>query len=520
MRRFRRGVGRGALVVVFILLVMAWSVPALAAGTYGGRLRMAYGLEASSLDPHLGRSGGDGYYWKQMYDNLVGADALLVAQPYLSLAESWEIPDPKTIVFKLRKGVVFHDGTEFNAEAVKFNIERVLDPAVGATPRASFTVIDKVEVAGPLLVKFHLKEPWGAGMSMLADRGGTMNSPTAVKKLGKEYGFQVSGTGPFKLAEYVSGSQCRMVKNDKYWGKSKAGDKLPYLDEVTLKIIPDEAVLSAALSAGEIDLAFAPSKDVDKFSADPKFTVKVFQGASIGHLLAFNSKKSPMDNVNLRRAVAYAVNAEAINKSVFFGKGIVAKSGMWPVGCWVYDDTVPRPTYNLEKAKEFLAKGGQPKGFSMDVITWQSSTMVPATEMLKAQLAQIGINLNVQTYVVGPATEKFFSGKEAPLFSSSWSRYPEPDWIASLCYKSKAYYNPGNDNPELDKLIAEGAATYDLAKRKAIYRKVNEIVLSEVYFLPTIYGVYYATAAKPVQGLDTLFSWDAKMVMHELWLKK
>ncbi|MBW2622429.1 MAG: ABC transporter substrate-binding protein [Deltaproteobacteria bacterium] len=487
----------------------------------GGHLRVAYGLEASSLDPHMGRSGGDAYYWKQMYDLLVGADSKLVSQASLSLATSWETPDPQTMVFQLRKGVKFHDGTDFNAEAVKFNIERILDPKGTATPKASFSVIERVEVVDPYTVKFHLKRPWGAGLSMLADRGGAMNSPTAIKKLGKKYGFHVVGTGPFKLVEYLSGSHCKLAKNKDYWGKDAAGNSLPYLDEITMKMISDPAVSSAALRTGELDLSGLHPKDVDKFQADPKFNMSSFQGSGIGHLLYFNKKMKPMDNVNLRLAIAHAINPEMINKAIFYGKAIVAKGGFWPTGTWVFDETVPRPTYNLEKAKEYLKKGGMPNGFTLDIDTWKSSTVLPAAEMVKAQLAQIGVKVNIHVFDVGTATEKFFHTNEFPIYNTSWSRYPEPDWVASLCYKSKGYYNPDNlDRPDMDKLIRAGAASYDINERKAIYRKVNEIILGEAWVVPYIYGVSYYASWKKVQGMDTFFSWDAKFLLKELSFKK
>jgi len=507
----------GITVIASLMIVL----PQLAFAA-GGHLRLPLGLEASSLDPHMGRSGGDAYYWKQMYDHLVGADSKLVSQPNLSLSTSWETPDPQTMIFHLRKGVKFHDGTDFDAEAVKFNIERILDPQGTATPKASFAgAIESVEVNDPYTVTFHLKQPWGAGLSMLADRGGTMNSPTAVKKLGKTYGFNVVGTGPFKLVEYVSGSHCKLAKFEDYWGKDEKGNPLPYLDEVTLQMISDPAVSSAALQTGELDLGGLSGKDVDKFKADSRFNMNTFSGSGISHLLYFNKKMKPFDNVNLRLAVAYAVNPEMINKAVFYDKAIVATGGFWPTGTWVFDDTVPRPTYNLEKAKEYLRKGGMPKGFTVDVVTWKSSTVLPAAEMIKAQLAQIGINVNINVFDVGAATEKFFHTNEFPLYNTSWSRYPEPDWIASLCYKSKGYYNPDNlERPDMDKLIEAGASSYDMNERKAIYRKINEIVLGEAWVIPYIYGVSYVASWKKVQGMDTYFSWDAKMLLKEISFKE
>ena len=492
---------------------------AAAAPKYGGHLRFAYNLEASSLDPHLGRSGGDAYYWKQMYDLLVGADSKLISQPSLSLATSWETPDQKTMLFHLRKGVKFHDGTDFNADAVKFNIERILDPKGTATPKASFSVIESVEVVDPYTVKFHLKRPWGAGLSMLADRGGAMNSPTAVKKLGKKYGFNPVGTGPFKLVDYRAGSHAKFTKNEDYWGKDANGNSLPYLDEITLKIISDLSVVAAALRTGELDLAGLHPKDVDRFTADPKFNMSTFQGSGISHQLYFNKKMKPFDNINLRLAVAYAINAKAINKAVFYDKAVVAKGGFWPIGTWVYDDTIPRPHYDLEKAREYLKKGGMPKGFSFDFVTYKSTLPIQAAEMVQAQLAQIGIKAKLQVFAVGQATEKFFHTNEFPMYSTGWSRYPEPDWIASLCFRSKGYYNPDNlERPDMDELVKAGAASYDMNERKAIYRKVMEITLGEAWVVQYIYGVSYIASWKRVGGMDKFFSWDAKWLLKELSL--
>lgn len=524
-----RGFIRTALSLLFALCIGTGVAATAAAQSpqMGGHLRVAYNLPPTSLDPALGRSGGDAYYWKQMFDQLVDADDQLRPRPATSLAESWELPNPTTMILRLRRGVKFHDGTDFNAEAVKFNIERLLDEKVGATPRASFQVIRSVEVIDPYAVKLNLKGPWGAGLAMLADRGGAMNSPAAVAKLGKEYGFNPSGTGPFKLAEVVSGSHVRMVRNPNYWGRDAQGNRLPYLDEITIKIINDPSVITAALRTGEIDLAILPYKDIAAFEGNPSFRISTFPGSAIGYLFSFNMVKPPMDNVQVRRAVASAVNPEAINKAVFANRAIVAKAGMWPVRSWVYDDTVPRPQYDLQKARDWLKQGGHPAGFTIEALTWASETNLPAAEIVKAQLAQIGIQMNINVLSVGAATEQFYSGKsDFHLYLTSWSRYPEPDWIASLNYKSNGYYNPAKLNPaklpypELDRLIEAGAASYNLEERKKIYRKVNEIVLTDAWFVPMIYGVTHAGAATKVQNLDTLFGWDAKFELRHLWIRK
>jgi len=487
---------------------------------YGGHLRYAQALEPSSLDPHLGVSGADAYYWKQIFDQLVGADANLVSRPERSLAESWEFPDEKTMVFHLRKGVKFHDGTELDANVVKFNIDRVIDPAIRATPRGSFLVIEKVEVIDKNTVKFRLKWPWAAGLGMLADRGGGMNSPTAVQKLGKEYGFKPMGTGPFKFVDYVAASSVTLVKNEEYWGKDASGNRLPYVNKLTIFVIPDETVLSAALETGALDVAAIPLKDVEKFRANPNFLIATFDGGAIASMLYFNMALPPMDNVHLRKAVAYAIDPEAINKAVYYSKAVVAKGGFWPPPCWVFDDTVPRPYYDPEKAKEFLKLAGKPTGFKMDCITW-GPTHTQAAEMGKDMLAKVGITIDLKVFDVGTATSRFFAGRGAPLFWTSWSRYPEPDWIAGMCYRSDGYYNPGKlPNPKVDELIAKGAATYDIKERKAIYRQIQEIVTDECSSIINLYSVFYIGYWKDrVGGMENWFGWDGKAELRYLWRK-
>jgi len=488
---------------------------------YGGTLRVANMSTPGALDPILGRAGTEAYFWRQFCDQLVDADPSLNPRAETSLAASWDVSDPRMATFNLRKNVVFHDGTAFNAEAVKFNIERLLDPATKATPRAAFGPVERVEVVDEHVVRFHLKRPWGSMLGMLADRGGAMNSPAAVKASGEDYALKPVSTGPFKMAEYVGGSRVRLVRNDKYWGRDADGNPLPYLDEIIINIIPSETVQVSALKAGELDIAYLPYREIENFADNSAYTVQKFDGGSVACLLSYNWAKPPMDNVNLRLAVAYAINPETINKAVFFGRAIVAKGGMWPPGAWAFDPSVPRPTYNPAKAKELLAAGGMPNGFEMDAICWPSEANTAFTQIIRAQCAAVGIKLNLQNSDVSVATEKFYGGGGAPLFISSWSRYPEPDWVAALIYRSDGYYNAGKvKNPQLDALVDEGAATLDVAKRKQIYRQVDEIVLGQALMVPMIYGVYHAAAHKRVGNIDTMFGWDAKMYLHRIWLKK
>ena len=487
---------------------------------YGGHLRVGYSIEPTSLDAVLGRSGGDAYYWRQIFDPLVDADPDLEPRPSTSLATSWKISqDPHAITFHLRQGVTFHDGTSFDAEAVKFNVERILDPRTKATPRASMTIIDSIDVIDQHTVRFNLSRPWGAGLSMLADRGGVMSSPDAVRALGADYGWSPSGTGPFKIAKVVTGTLVHLVRNESYWGTDANGDPLPYLDEVTIRVIRDQTVLSSALRTGEIDVAYLPYKDVAAFQRDGRFQIETMPGGNVAVLLAFDLAKPPMDDVNLRLAVAHAIDPEVINRAIFFNQAIVADAGMWPVGAWAHDPSVPRPHYDPAKARGFMRAGGNPDGFEFTAVTNTSPVLVPTAEIVRAMLKKLGITMNIEVLSTGSATERFFHGREYPLYLTGWSRYPEPDWLASLAYKSDGYYNAGNlERPDVDELVEKGASLYETEARKQVYDAINEIVLGEAWFVPLLYGVNYAAAPHKVHNLDRLMGWDGKMNLREIWV--
>jgi ABC-type transport system substrate-binding protein len=514
------------LVAIISFAIAALAQASYAAGEkpkYGGTLRFVYSLDPSSLDPHQSVSGGDAYFYNPIFDNLALPKPDCELSNDISSTERWEFPDPKIVVLHLRKGIKFHDGTDFNGEAVKFNIERLQNPTFkGGFVAPHVKGIERVEVVDPHTVKLHLKKPDASLLPMFEAGAGVVSSPTAVKKMGDDkYSFSPVGSGPFKLKKFVPGSYATLVKNKKYWRKDQYGNKTPYLDRIKISIVKEEAVISAALETGQADLTYVPLMDVDRFDANPKIKVYKVEGGGVGDILIFNRAKPPMDNVNLRRAVAYAVDPEAIKKGAFFGKATVAKGGMWPIGTWAHDSTVSRPYYDVEKAKEFLKLGGKPNGFSMDLIIWNGATHIRAAEIVKEHLSKVGINASIKTYDVGTATKKFFKDNETPVYLTSWPRRPEPNIIAGYSYRSDGYFNAGKlKDPHMDELIAKGAATYDLEKRKAIYRQIDEIVLMDCRYVPLIYSNTFAGAWNYVKGMENFFGCDIKPRTWNLWLDK
>ena len=489
---------------------------------YGGHLRVGLTTEPTSLDAILGRGGQDAYYWHQLFDQLVDLNNDLTPRRETSLAEDWQIKeDPHSITFTLRQGVTFHDGTSVNAEAVKFNIDRILDPKTMATPRASLSVIDSVDVVDELTVRFNLKRAWGAGLNMLGERGGVLSSPSEVKRLGDNYGWKPSGTGPFMVNEVILGTMIHLVRNPNYWAVDEYGNRLPYLDEITLRVIREPTVMTSALRTGEIDLAYLPPKDVSSFQRDSRFNIELMEGGAVSMVLVFNLGKEPLDNVNLRLAVAHAIDSSKINKAIYFDRNKVADAGMWMQGTWAYEPEPSYPAFNLQKAREYLVKGGKPDGFSFAALTNNSPYNIQTAAVIREMLKKINVNMNIEVLHSTPATEMFFHNQMYPMYLTTWSRYSEPDWLGSLAFKSDGYYNAANlKRPDIDELVELGAGLYETSERRETYLKLNKIILQEAWYVPLIYAVNHLAGPKKVQNMDQVMGWDGKMNFRYVWLKR
>ena len=211
----------------------------------GGEITVIHVTDSSSLDPTSGNSGNDHMSLYPMYDRLVNFDPeTLEATP--GLATSWDQPDPQTLVLQLQDGVTFHDGTPFDAEAVKYNLERGLTLET-STEKADLAMIESVEATGPLEVTIHMNRPDASLLLILADRPGMMVSPTAAEASGADFGRNPVGTGPFKFVEWLTGDRLVVEKNPDYWQDGK-----PYLDKITFRYISDVQTVSNALRTHEV----------------------------------------------------------------------------------------------------------------------------------------------------------------------------------------------------------------------------------------------------------------------------
>jgi peptide/nickel transport system substrate-binding protein len=492
-------------------------------GNFGGKIKVGVTLEPGTLDTAIPLSGGDTVYLSTMYNPLVVSDHF-VPNPKLSLAEKWEIVDPTTITFTLRQGVKFHDGTDFDAESVKWNYTRILDPATRSAARSNLTDIDRVEAADKHTARFILKSPNAPLLTSMATvYGAGMASRTAVEKWGKEFTSHPVGTGPFIFDQWVPGSHVTVKRNPNYWEKDASGKALPYLDEVTIQAIPDDTVRYANLQTGEVQYAGINQKDWAAAEKNADLVMaKGLPGAPVNSVLAFNLDKAPADNVNLRKAMAFALDPSVAAKNVYFGYAEVVTGGMRQPESWSYGPVPGRPLYDVAKAREFLRAGGKPDGFDVEVITYTSPQINQQTEVYQEQWSKVGIKARITTQDVTTATDSFFVKGLFPVYSTSWSGTSfEPNGPASLIYAKDAYYNPMKKpvSPELDDLIVKGRQTYDLEERKKVYQRIEEITLVEqCFFIPLLYSQGRGWFRKNV-GQTDIFPWFSVNRLQSYFLK-
>lgn len=506
---------RRRLLQTSALATLAAGVPAAWAQTpkKGGTLRVGFYIEAATMDPHLSGSKIDRQVYHNVFEPLVTLDNKLGIKP--GLAEFWTQPDNKTLVFKLRRGVKFHDGTDFNAEAAKFNFTRMkTEPK--SVRKNELANVDTVEVVDPYTIKLNLKKPDAALLATLTDRAGMMVSPKQVQERGAELerNAKGAGTGPFEFVEWVKDDHLLVKRNDNYWNKQGG----PYLDRVRYRPIPDDTVKLQSLQAGEIDVMdYVQPRDVAAVKADKN--VVVLDVPSLADFAyQVNHGRPPFNVKALRQAVAAALDLDQIVKGVWLNVGYAA-NGPIPPTSWAYDKSIPPIKRDLAKAKAKLAEGGKPTGFEFTLTTNNLPINVQEAEVMQAQLAEAGIKMKVQ--LVDSATLiSSGNGKNFEMISYQWSGRPDPDGNVYQFFKTSPGTSlnwSGISNPRLDALLDQTREVSSQAERKKLYSEVVKILQDELPMIFIVHPIEPKAFSPKVQGYDPVP--DGMMRFKDVWLR-
>lgn len=485
-----------------IMLRLATALFAVAAISNGGSvfagtppkvLIVGQIAEPKSLDPAAVTAVNDFRILMNLYDGLVRyKDGALEVEP--ALAKSWKISsDGLAYTFALRPGVKFHDGSDFAADAVKFNFDRMLDEKspyrdTGPFPLSFFfSAIKEVKVIDSLTVEFDLKEPYAPFLSNLAYPTGLIVSPEAIKKLGKDIGRHPSGTGPFVFKEWESNSKVVLERNPTYW------DGAPKLEAVVFRPITDANTRVAEMLSGGIDLMVeVPPDALAQFKDGAQYQIYQQSGPHVWFLI-LNAKEPPFNDKRMRQAVNYAVNKKAIAENILQGTAQVAAGPTPPAFAWAYDDTLQPYPYDPTKAKELIkASGYDGKELTFYVTEGGSGMLdpVPMGTAIQADLAAVGLKVKIETYEWNTFLGKVNPGLEgkANLAEMAWMTN-DPDTLPYLALRTAAWpdkqgFNSGYySNPDVDKLLEEARKSTDQAERATLYKKMQEIVHDDAPWL-------------------------------------
>jgi peptide/nickel transport system substrate-binding protein len=488
------------------------------AATGGGKLVYGLTLAPSNIDPHVGASSELGIPLTSVYDTLIyqNVDGSLVA----GLAERWEVSgDGLVYTFYLRHDVKFHDGTPFDAQAVQFNLNRIVSPETKSQKaKGLLGPYDRTEVVDQYTVKVYLTQPYAPFLDSVSQVYVGMASPAAVQQWGAEYQLHQVGTGPFIFKEYVPQDHLTLVRNPDYnWAPDVYSHDGPaYLDEIEFRFFVDPAVRALALESGDADvMGEMPPQDVARLESNPEYTV--YQVPVPGQPLQFflNSAKAPTDDQRVRQALLYATDRKAIAQTIFMGYSPQAYGPLSAVTMG-YDSAVEEMYgYDPAQAESLLTeagwtdsdgdgirdKDGQPLALQAYIQGW--GYLPEVAQMLQAQLKGVGVDLQVQVVAYPAAVEAAKNGEHhlAPMvfFGSDPS-------ILNLTYLSANADGGFNwskvRDAELDRRLIEAESATDLTQRANLYMQAQEQIMDLALVLPVRDYVNLNVSRARVQGLQ------------------
>jgi len=472
---------KNRILVITITLTMLLALSLVAIGSPGPvqRLYVALAAEPPTLDPVRMTCGIAATVIRPIAPGLVYRCPVAGAIVPV-LAERWEFsPCAYTLTLFLRRGVKFHDGTPFNAEAVRFNLERFLVP--GVPFRFMIVKIKAIEVVDNYTVKLHLSEPFAPLVAHLSHEFIAMISPTAVKTLGP--GAIVTepvGAGPFRFVEWIVGERIVLEAVEDHWGGR------PYLDEIVFRTIPEAAVRVMMLEVGDVHVAAIPAHEKARLKAIPEIRVLIEPATGRQRIVWVNTELPPFNDVRVRHALNYAIDKEAIIEHLLHGIGTPGTSAITPL-IWGYHTVGPWP-FNPERARELLAEAGFPDGFRTTLLHVPMFDAPAISETMKAMWAEVGIEVELVVkewagflaFIRRPRAEALYGPNPVKLALARGWGVPTGDADYGLfpVYHStewRAFFS----HPEVDRLLEKQRVEIDPVRRKALLAKLQELLWAE-----------------------------------------
>ena len=489
----------------------------------GGELTYALATSPDTLDPHRSSRAVAVRAFRSMFDSLVVQEANNSIQPWL--ATKWTVSDDgKSYTFDLREDVTFHDGTPFNAEAVKYNFDRIINPETKAVNSVGLLrPYESAEVLDEYTVKLNLTTPSASFLSNLSQAMLGIVSPTAAEKFGEQFGKNPVGTGPFKFVSWTENADIQVERNNDYnWAPSYVENKgQSYIDKLTFKIIPEEATRVGSVQSGQVLAAeTVPPQNIVALENDPNTQLLKVNTLGLPYTLFFNQRREPWNDVNVRKAITLAVDVDAIVKTLYMGTYERSWSPLTP-GVLGYDESLENSWQrDLNAANKLLDEAGYVVGADGirekdgKKLTLNYVDASPNREkrndiaiIAQQQLKEIGVAVEIN--VTPDYMTVIYENSDYDLYGNSQVN-SDPNSLRDI------YHTPsetrvleslvGGYDPKLDELLEQGTVELDPAKREAIYKEAQRIVIDQAMIIPIYVFPYTVAASKRVNGIvfDTL----------------
>ncbi|GAK04877.1 oligopeptide ABC transporter, periplasmic oligopeptide-binding protein OppA [Geomicrobium sp. JCM 19037] len=465
----------------------------------GDNFVMAVSSDIDTLDPHFATDVPSSQVTTNIYETLVEHDENMEVVP--ALAESFEIIDDLTWEFNIREGVTFHDGEPLDAEAVVTSFDRLFDPDE-LKPRANmFELVEDVIAVDDYTVHFELSEPFASLDDHLTHSAAAIISPQAIEDHNNGdllLGTEAYGTGPFQLEHWEQGNAIDLGKNDDYWGDE------PQVSTVSFNVVPEQSTRMGMLDQGEVHF-------IDQIEPANAASVDNINGASLlsqeqlgFQSIAFNTEVEPFDDPDVRRALAMAIDREAIVEGLYSGYGQVAKGPLSPI-TFGYSEDTEAIEHDLDAAADLLAEAGYEDGFSATLYTNdENHSRIQLAEVAQDYFGQIGVDISIEMMEWGTYLEAMNSGN-TEIFISGWSTVTaDADYAMHPNFHSDNLGSEGNNsfyvNEEVDELLDEARRETDDEVREDLYAQAEQIIINDAPQIFTVHNDYITGISDSVDG--------------------
>jgi peptide/nickel transport system substrate-binding protein len=503
----------------------------------GGSIVAAIEGEPTSLDPAFD------------YDFVSGLATSSITEPLLifceqdtkvcpNLAESWTVSDDaQTYTLKIRQGIYFHDGTPMTVDDVVFSLNRIRDEALGSYVGWMLASVSDVNAPDASTVVITLSQPDALFEYALASTAAHVVSKAFVEKNGDKYGkpeVGSIGTGPFKFVEWKTGDYQKLARNDAYWNKAAGG---PYLDEITIKILPEPTTRVAGLQTGDIDFV------ISNVPSDQYATVEKLENVSLtftpsyyGEWITFNTQAAPFDNVKVRQAMNYAFDKKAVRQLYYGPEALDTRATLVNPTLWTFEEdawkaaweALPAYDLDLEKAKALLAESGVADQLNGKTIAYYESTpsIKGAAEAFIEAMGKLGVSIEARkvTYQESVALQ-FGPHDDYDIFVGSWgSDFPDPSGNLRPNFASENTVAGGANasnykNDAVDKLLADqNAIPNDKAGRAKMLIEAQKQIAEDSAVIVTAYPGWPLATSKRLQGVEAYSLWYWQSLFKNTWV--